>query len=63
MNVDLEMLQTNIPHNPQFYMSWASHITTVVHKASRTLNLIKQSLHMYSKEVKESLPYSHKKIS
>ena len=35
-------------------MSWASHITTVVHKASKTLNLIKQGLHMCSKEVKET---------
>ena len=34
-------------------MSWASHINTIVLKASRTLNFIKQNLYMCSKEVKE----------
>ena len=35
-------------------MSWASHINTLVHKATRTLNFIKQNLHKCSKEVKET---------
>ena len=35
-------------------MSWASHITTVVHKASRTLSFIKQNLLMRSKVLKET---------
>ena len=35
-------------------MSWASHINTIVLKASRTLNFIKRNLYMCSKEVKET---------
>ena len=35
-------------------MSWASHINAIVHKASRTLNFIKQNLYMCTKEVKET---------
>ena len=33
------------------FMSWASHINTIVLKASTTLNFIKQNLHVSSKEV------------
>ena len=35
-------------------MSWASHINTIVLKASKTLNFIKRNLYMCSKEVKET---------
>ena len=35
-------------------MSWASHINTIVLKASRTLNFIKRNLYKCSKEVKET---------
>ena len=35
-------------------MSWASHINTIVLKASRTLNFIKRNLYRCSKEVKET---------
>ena len=35
-------------------MSWASHINTIVLKASRTLNFIKRNLYRCSKKVKET---------